>query len=127
MIRSTTCAAQLAFTQRQTASSSGLNNLSPQTGQWVGKIISTSLPFLNSASYLTIYGITSPALSTNTVSPILKSFSRTTSSLNKEIDDTVTPPMGTGSIFATGVMEPVRPTWNSTFLNTDVAWRALNL
>ena len=40
---------------------------------------------------------------------------------------TVTPPICTGSILATGVIAPVRPTWNSTFINLLVACLALNL
>src|SRR4051812_4825609 len=103
MILSTTCAGQLIFTQRQTASPSGFTNGSPQTGHFDGNNMGFSFPVLVSGKDLTMYGITSPALSTSTVSPIFRSFSLITSSLNNEIEPTVTPPIGTGSIFATGV------------------------
>ena len=43
------------------------------------------------------------------------------------MDETVTPPIGVGSILATGVIEPVLPTWNSTFNNLLVPCLALNL
>jgi len=36
------------------------------------------------------------------------------------MDPTVTPPIGTGAILATGVMEPVRPTWNSTLSSPGI-------
>ena len=115
------------FMQRQTASPSSLNNLLEQTGHAVGNVITTSSPVLNSAIDLMMYGITSPARSTKTVSPIIKSFSFITSSLNNEIDPTVTPLICTGSILATGVIEPVLPTWYSTARSLLVACRALNL
>ncbi len=110
MMRSTTCALQLILTQRKTASPSGFTSSSPHTGHFVGKTIFFSFPFLNSIKGFTMYGITSPARSTKTVSPILTSFSFTTSGLKSEMEVTVTPPIGTGSILATGVIAPVRPT-----------------
>jgi len=57
-----------------------------------------------------MYGITSPARSTNTVSPILMSLVFIKSSLCREIEDTVTPARCTGSILATGVIDPIFPT-----------------
>ena len=69
-----------------------------------------SWPVLNSGNDFTICGITSPALSINTVSPIFKSLSLMYSSLCTYILDTVTPPMAIGISFATGVMAPVLPT-----------------
>src|SRR5687767_1823484 len=127
MILSTTCAGHSILIQRQAASPSSLNNPLLQTGQFFGKFILFSFPLLASAIDLTIYGITSPALSTRTVSPIFRSFSLITSSLNKETEETVTPPIGTGWIFATGVIDPVLPTWNSTPSNLLVPCLALNL
>ena len=56
-----------------------------------------------------ICGITSPALSTVTVSPILISFLLISSSLCKVAFDTKTPPILIGFILATGVKAPVLP------------------
>src|SRR5688572_4401541 len=127
MIRSTTCAGHSIFTQRQTASPSSLKSWLLQTGQFLGNTTFFSDPVLTSANDFTIYGITSPALSTNTESPIIRSFSLIISSLKSDMDETVTPPMGTGRILATGVIEPVLPTWNSTLSSLLVACLALNL
>ena len=54
-------------------------------------------------------GITSPALSTTTVSPILISFLFISSSLCNVAFETKTPPILIGFIFATGVKAPVLP------------------
>ena len=54
-------------------------------------------------------GITSPALSIKTVSPILISLRIISSSLCKVAFDTTTPPIFIGFIFATGVKAPVLP------------------
>ena len=54
-------------------------------------------------------GITSPALSTVTVSPIRISFLLISSSLCKVALETNTPPIFMGFIFATGVNAPVLP------------------
>jgi len=56
-----------------------------------------------------MWGITSPALSTVAVSPILISFLFISSSLCKVALDTTTPPILIGFIFATGVSAPVLP------------------
>ena len=60
-----------------------------------------------------ICGITSPALSTVTVSPTLISFLIISSSLCNVAFDTKTPPILIGLIFATGVKAPVLPIWIS--------------
>ena len=65
-----------------------------------------------------ICGITSPARRMTTVSPIAI-FKRSISSpLCKVALLTVTPATNTGSNLATGVIAPVRPTWNSTSFKT---------
>src|SRR5678815_5954466 len=110
---SKTWAGQLMLIHLHAASSSDLNSSVPQDGQCLGNFIGRSLPFRNSINGLTMYGITSPALSTSTVSPTRISFSRIMSSLKSETDFTVTPPMCTGSILATGPIFPVLPTWYS--------------
>ena len=61
----------------------------------------------------TTSGITSPALRTETVSPIRTSLRLTSSSLCKVALVTVTPPTSTGASLATGVIAPVRPTCTS--------------
>src|SRR6185295_7570019 len=127
MMRSTTCAGHSILIHLHTASPSSLANGLLHTGHFLGNLIFASLPVLSSASDFTIYGMTSPALSTSTESPIIRSFSLMTSSLNREMEETVTPPIGTGFILATGVIDPVRPTWNSTFRRLLVACLALNL
>ena len=81
----------------------------PQEGQLNGKI--------NFLEFLTLFfisteitcGITSPALSTITVSPILISLRYISSSLCCVALETITPPTLTGFIFATGVSAPVLP------------------
>ena len=55
-------------------------------------------------------GITSPALRTMTVSPTRTSLRSTSSSLCSVARATVDPATSTGSISATGVSLPVRPT-----------------
>ena len=78
-------------------------------GQSFGKInflISFDLFFKSTDN---MWGITSPALSTITVSPILISFLSISSSLCNVAFDTITPPILIGFIFATGVNAPVLP------------------
>ena len=127
IIFSTTCASHSILMQRQTASPSSLNSWLLQTGHCVGKTIAASLPVLASTILFTICGITSPALSIKTASPICNCFSFIYSSLCIEILLTVTPPKYTGCSFATGVTAPVLPTWYSTDNNLVVACLALNL
>ena len=68
-----------------------------------------------------IWGITSPALSTVTVSPILISFRFISSSLCNVALETKTPPILIGFIFATGVNAPVLPIWISMFRILEIA------
>ena len=75
----------------------------------------------------TMWGITSPALSTVTKSPILISFRIISSSLCKDALDTCTPPILIGLIFATGVKAPVLPIWISISLIWDTALFEENL
>ena len=61
------------------------------------------------------------------VSPTLTSFLFISSSLCKVAFETTTPPTVTGSIFATGVIAPVRPTCIIIFLIFEVAFTDENL
>ena len=63
-----------------------------------------------SRTTFTTFGITSPARSTNTVSPTRTSSRSISSWLCSVACSTVTPPIRTGSSTATGVSVPVRPT-----------------
>ena len=72
-------------------------------------------------------GMTSPALSTITVSPILISFRIISSSLCNVALDTKTPPILTGFIFATGVKAPVLPICISISKINEVALFEENL
>ena len=83
--------------------------------------------FLFFISTETTWGITSPALSTVTVSPILISFLIISSSLWSVAFETITPPILTGFIFATGVNAPVLPIWISMFVISDIELLAENL
>ena len=74
-----------------------------------------------------IWGITSPALSTMTVSPTLISFLIISSSLWSVALETTTPPMLTGLILATGVKAPVLPIWISIFVTKEIALFEENL
>ena len=74
-----------------------------------------------------ICGITSPARCNLTVSPTLTSLRRISSSLCSVAFSTTTPPTVTGASFATGVSEPVRPTWMSMASSVVVARSAGNL
>ena len=69
-------------------------------------------------------GITSPARSINTVSPICKP-NRPISSMLCKVDRlTVTPPTCTGSSIATGVSVPMRPTCTTMSFTTVCSCRA---
>ena len=74
-----------------------------------------------------ICGITSPALSTTAVSPILISLRVISSSLCNVAFDTTTPPIFIGLIFATGVKAPVLPIWISIFSIIEIPLLAENL
>jgi hypothetical protein len=66
---------------------------------------------LSGSSILSItWGITSPARCTRTRSPSRTSFLATSSRLWRVARATVTPPISTGSMRATGVTTPLRPT-----------------
>ena len=84
--------------------------LEPQDGHFVGKLNFFEFFFLFFKSTSNTCGITSPALSIFTVSPILISFLIISSSLCNVAFDTTTPPILTGFTFATGVNAPVLPT-----------------
>ena len=81
----------------------------PQNGHFVGNINLIEFFDLFFKSTEIICGITSPALSTTTVSPILIFFRLISSSLCKVAFETTTPPIFIGFIFATGVKAPVLP------------------
>ena len=66
------------------------------------------------ASTPTILGMISPPFSTYTMSPICKSNCSITSALCNVARRTTVPANCTGSILATGVTVPVRPTWKVT-------------
>ena len=87
----------------------------------------SSVPVRRSDTTFTRYGITSPARSRSTVSPMRTSFRSISSMLWSEQLRTVTPPTCTGSSSATGVSTPVRPTDGNMRTMRVVAWRALNL
>ena len=99
----------------------------PQEGHLRGKIYFLEFDSLLFLSTETTWGITSPALSTVTASPILISFLFISSSLCSVALETITPPIFTGSIFATGVNAPVLPTWISIFKIFEIELFAENL
>ena len=99
----------------------------PHDGQIRGKLNFLEFLFLFFISTETTWGITSPALSTVTVSPILISFLIISSSLCSVALETKTPPILTGLIFATGVRAPVLPTWISIFIISEIELLAENL
>ena len=82
----------------------------PQEGHFFGNVNSLELVSLFVVSTETTCGITSPALSTLTISLTLISFRLISSSLCNVALETTTPPILTGFIFATGVNAPVLPT-----------------
>ena len=111
------CAGQSGLIHLQAASVSSLTNSLLQDGQCVGNLIGISLPVRTSSKALTMYGITSPALSTTTMSPSLRSRLSMNSSLCSETDEIVTPANATGSSLPTGVTEPILPIWYSTSIS----------
>ena len=98
-----------------------------QTGQVSGILNKIEFLFLFSIITLTTSGITSPALWTKTVSPILISFRLISSWLCKVALDIITPPTLTGTNWATGVNAPVLPTLIMILEIYVVACCALNL
>ena len=74
-----------------------------------------------------MWGITSPALSITAMSPILISFRFISSSLCNVALETITPPILTGFILATGVNAPVLPIWISISSISEIALSEENL
>ena len=97
--------------QRRTASPFSRTAGEPQSGHLSGILNGRSAPVLRLATTETTSGITSPARSSSTKSPIRMFFSYNWSSLCSVARDTIVPPTNTGSRHATGVRAPVRPTW----------------
>ena len=89
-----------------------MNVLPPHTGHFLGGSI---VLFFWVFFFVTLRtcGITSPALWISTISPIEISFFLISSKLCREAFDIITPPKLTLSNLATGVIDPVLPTWKS--------------
>ena len=105
------CAGQATFVHLiATPSPSSLNTGSPQEGQAVGILNSTSLPSRLSVLALTTSGMMSPALRTTTTSPSIIPLSRIKSRLWSVARLTVVPASLTGARTAVGVRTPVLPT-----------------
>ena len=92
------------------ASPSGRTTGPPHTGQASGIRKGAGLFSLSRVRLAVISGITSPALLTETMSPVLTSLRFTSSRLCRVALVTVTPPTSTGASSATGVSFPVLPT-----------------
>ena len=99
--------------QRAMTSSGRRAMAEPHSGQTTGMTNSRAPRGRFSGSARTIWGITSPARRTTTVSPMRRSRRRISSSLCSVTLVTVVPPTNTGSRRATGVIAPVRPTCTS--------------
>ena len=125
--RSRSFAGQCGFGQRSATSPSERTVRSPQIGQVSGNRYATVSAGRRSRTTFTTLGITSPARSTNTVSPTRTSSRSISSWLCSVACSTVTPPMRTGSSTATGVSVPVRPTDASMPITRVVSWRGGNL
>ena len=110
--RPTSCAGHAAPVQRHTFSPSSRTTRAPQAGHFSGKRNSRSAPVRRSGKAFTTSGMTSPARRMSTQSPMRTSLRRSSSSLCSVARATSTPPMRTGSMSATGVTTPVRPTEN---------------
>ncbi len=82
----------------------------PQEGQTSGMCHSGPRSRSGSSMRSTTCGMTSPARCTRTRSPSRTPLRATSSRLCRVARATVTPPISTGSISATGVTTPVRPT-----------------
>ena len=97
-----------------------------QQGSLFGEdIFFESIGLLSNSTEI-IWGITSPALFTFTVSPSLTSRRSISSKLWILAWETITPPMFTGSNSATGVILPTLPTWKEIFLTKVVPTSAGN-
>ena len=124
---SLSCAGQAAFVQRRTTSPSGRAALEPQTGHRSGADRGTASAGRRSSKTLTMCGITSPARSTTTVSPLRTSRRWTSLKLCSVVLLMVTPAMRTGASTAAGVSAPVRPTLTLKSMTCVSALRAENL
>ena len=82
----------------------------PQEGQTSGIFHSGERSWPGSSMRSITCGMTSPARCTRTRSPSRTSLRATSSRLCRVARATVTPPISTGSMMATGVTTPVRPT-----------------
>ena len=96
--------------------SSGLTVSVPQAGHFFGGFGLRALLFLRGSFGETTWGITSPARITTTSSPSRTSLRARSSSLWRVAVVTVTPPTWTGSSIANGTRWPVRPTFQTTFV-----------
>ena len=104
-------AGQLLLTQRVAASSASRISSEPHSGQLWGKAKAMAAAGLSSISTRTTSGMISPALRTTIVSPACRSSSARRLALCKVARLTMVPARATGSNSATGVITPVRPTW----------------
>ena len=95
-----------------TASFSSLKVLLPQIGHFFGGVISL-LTLFDFFITLITWGITSPALWISTVSPIWIFFFLISSKLCRVAFEIITPPKLILCNLATGVIDPVLPTWKS--------------
>ena len=100
-------ARQLTLTHRATASPSSRTTADPHDGQLDG--IENGRRWRAGSIIRTTLGITSPARSISTRSPICNPRRAISSSLCSVARDTVTPPTCTGRSRARGVTAPVRP------------------
>ena len=105
-----TCAGHRALTQRTATCAASFTTALPHSGHFIGIRNFFSDPVRKSFRTSTTAGMTSPAFSTITVSPMRMSLRAISSSLCKVARLTVDPLTRTGSSAATGVSTPVRPT-----------------
>ena len=118
---------RLLFTHFVTASPSSLLSREWHSGLDSGNSTFFAFLHLNSFRTLTTSGIISPALRIVMVSPICKSSFINRSALCNVALLTVVPAKEIGSNSATGVIAPVRPTWQVNLINLLGASAAGNL
>ena len=97
--------------QNHLASPSGFTSGVPQSGHTVGKAGRFAPGCRLDSSTPVILGMISPPFSTYTQSPSWMSSIVIWSSFTRVARLTIVPDRNTGSMFATGVTAPVRPTW----------------
>ena len=102
---------QAGFTQRTATSPSARFVSPPQTGHFAGISNFRSAPVRFSTMTESTAGMTSPALTIQTWSPMRMSWRAIWSSLCRVARAMVEPASSTGLSSATGVRMPVRPTW----------------